>query len=157
MSQNPYSPPAADVADLNRTQAFPPRRVYGACVLILAALVLGVLALLPGIRVPDEQPIPLWFTLAVVVVFGGITVWFAIEVLRGKNWARWAMLVYLLVGWLLGGTEIPNTFTESPLAAIIEMVCMAMEALACWLLSSGASAQWFREIAERRSVGANGP
>ena len=138
----------------DRARRFPPHSVYAACVLILAALVFGLLALAPGIRVspPNEQPIPLLFTLSVVILFSGLTVWFAIEVLRRKNWARWAMLIYLSLGWLLGGAEVADTFAQSPLAAFIETFSMAMEIFACWLLFSGASAQWFRERSTPQSA-----
>jgi len=131
---------------LTSERAFPPDRVYLACTLIMAAFVIDLIGFAPGIRVPsaDEVASPVWFTLAMIFVFGSLTAWLAVETLRGRNWARWAMLVFLLLGWILGVQEIADSFARSPASSLIDAGCTAMEVAACWLLFSGASARWFR-------------
>ncbi len=115
----------------------------------MASLALGIVSLLPGIRPPrpDDPLVPLAYTLGAVLVFGGLTIWLAIEVLRGKPWARWAMLAYLALGWWLGGGELGDDFMRSPVLGVIDVACIALEAVACTLLFSGAGAQWFSALA----------
>lgn len=151
MSLNPYAPPESQVTAVQPPWS-PPKAVSRACWLILAALLIGIVSLLPGIRPvrPDEAEVGLGFTAGIVLVFGGITVWLAIEVWRGKPWARWAMLAYLALGWLLGGGALSEDFQRSPLAGSIEAACMAMELAACGLLFFGEGAKWFAAQAALR-------
>jgi hypothetical protein len=153
MTPNPYAPPGAEVADPVHGRPSPPPSVRNACLLILASLALGLVTLLPDVRLPapDESAIPLGVVLGIVVVFGGLTVWFAIQTLRGRNWARWAMLFYLMLGWLLVGSELDSEMARAPMAAIIDTVCIAMELVACGLLFFGTGGRWFSERAAVRS------
>jgi hypothetical protein len=158
MNPNPYAPPEADVADERHPLQPPPRPVRIGCFLILASLVLGVVSLLPAIRVPapDEPSVPLLVTAVIVLIFGGLTVWFAVEILRGRNWARWAMLVYLGVGWLLVGTELDAELARAPLAAVMDTVSILMEIAACGLLFVGAGGRWFSQPTGQRRADAGG-
>jgi hypothetical protein len=109
------------------------------------SLAFGLLTLLPaihGVR-PDEPPLPIEWTLLMVVGFGGLTVWLAQLTYRGRNWARWALLAYLLLGWWLGAGDLTQDFMYSPLAGMINLSCFAMEVVAAWLLFVGAGARWF--------------
>jgi hypothetical protein len=145
MTPNPYAPPGAEVADPVLPRSSAPPSVRNACLLIFASLALGLLTLLPDVRLPapDEPAVPMAVIVGLVVVFGGLTVWFAILVLRGRNWARWAMLVYLMLGWLLVGAELDSEMARAPMAAIIDTFCMAIEMVACGLLFFGAGGRWF--------------
>jgi hypothetical protein len=152
MTPDPFAPPTApsDHAD----GSWPPRppAVNLACRLVIASLALGIVSLLPGVRPPrpDDPVVPLAYTLGAVLVFGGLTIWLAIEVLRGKPWARWAMLAYLALGWWLGGGELDDDFMRSPVLGVIDVACIALEAVACGLLFSGAGARWFAALDARR-------
>jgi len=158
MPPNPYVPPSAEVADPVIAQSSAPRSVRNACLLIMVALVLGVFTQLPGVRVPgqDEPAVPLFLSLGLFLFFGGLTVWFAIEIFRGKNWARWAMLVYLSLGWILVGVGLNDELARAPLSGIINVICIILEFVACWLLFFGAGARWFSEIIARRRAQASG-
>jgi hypothetical protein len=153
MSHNPYSPPAAEVADPAHALPPQPGTVRLAVQLIIGALALGVISLLvPGIRIPtpEEAEVPFIFTMIIIVIFGGITLWFASGVTQGKNWARWAMLAWLAVGWLMVGSEFGDEFTRSPVSSMIDAACIAMEAAACCLLFGAASQDWFAAMAVAR-------
>ena len=116
-------------------------------------MILGLVTLLPGVRPerPGEAEIPVLFTVGVVVLFGGLTVWLALKMYRGRNWARWTMLAYLALGWWLAGSEMQDNFVRSPISAVIDVICIAMEAVACWLVTLGDGARWFsRGISTRR-------
>jgi hypothetical protein len=54
------------------------------------------------------------------------------------------MLAYLALGWWLAGSELQENFALSPVSGVIDVVCTAMEAAACWLFSVGNGARWFR-------------
>jgi hypothetical protein len=158
MTPNPYAPPDAEVADVTSLRPPTPRAVGNACRLIIASLVLGIVSLLPGIRVPrpDDPQVPLAFTLGSVVVFGGLTLWLALEVWRGKRWARWVMLAYLVLGWWLGAGDMSDDFLRSPLLGTLDAVCILLEAIACALLFFGAGARWFAALAALRREPASG-
>lgn len=159
MTPNPFAPPTAEVADVNLSRPQRPQAVNLACRLIMISLALGIVSLLPGIRPPrpDDPLVPLSFTLGAVVVFGGLTIWFAIEVLRGKPWARWVMLAYLVLGWLLGAGEMSDDFLRSPVLGVIDAACIVLELLACRLLFFGAGAQWFAALSAMRRGTSDGP
>jgi hypothetical protein len=148
MTPDPFVPPTAPLADADPSRPPRPPAVNLACRLIIASLALGIVSLLPGIHLPraDDPVVPLAYTLGAVLVFGGLTVWLAIEVLRGTPWARWAMLAYLALGWWLGTGELNDDFMRSPVLGVIDAACIALEAVACGLLFSGTGAQWFAAL-----------
>lgn len=149
MSSNPFAPPNAEVADPSSARALPPREIRNACYLILLSMVLGLVTFVPGIR--PEQPgaseVPVLFTFGLVVFFTALTLWLARQIYRGKSWARWAMLVYLALGWWLAGSGLQETFGGSPVAGAIDIVCIAMEVVACGLFTFGGGARWFSQLA----------
>ena len=152
MTPNPYAPPTADVADPSPGWPPPPRAVVIACRLVLASLVLGIISLLPGMRpaLPDDPVVPWALTLAIVVVFGGLTLWLVLEVWRGKAWARWALLAFLALGWWLGAGQLSDDFLRSPLLGLFGVVSIALEVAACGLLFFGDGARWFAALAALR-------
>jgi len=158
MPTNPYQPPSADLADPEAENPHPPVSVRRACQLILGSLALGLLTLMPGIRpvTSQDEAVPFAFTAAFALIFGGLTVWLTVKLYRRKNWARWAMLAYLLLGWLLAGSSLNDDFVQSPIAGIIDIVCIAMEAVACWYIFLGGGAHWYAKLANRR-IGSTGP
>jgi hypothetical protein len=148
MTPDPQAPRESNAAGVNRSRPPVPRAIGNACRLIIGSLMLGIVSLLPGIRVPrpDDPEIPLAFTLGSIVVFGGLTLWLALEVWRGKNWARWAMLAYLVLGWWLGAGEMGDDFLRSPLLGTLDAACVTIEAVACALLFFGAGGRWFSAL-----------
>ena len=146
MSSNPFAPPNAKVTDPSNVQPPPPREIRTACRLILLSLVLGLVTLAPGIRPerPGDAEVPLLFTLGLTVFFSGLTVWLALKLYGGRNWARWVMLAYLAAGWWVAGSELQENFALSPVSGVIDVVCAAMEVVACWLFIAGKGARWFR-------------
>lgn len=122
--------------------------------LILAALALGIVTLLPAVRVPppDEPSVPLLLDMVLILVFGGLTVWFAMQILRGKNWGRWAMLGYLLMGWVFVFIDFNDDLARAPLLAILNIVITTLEVAACYLLFAGAGARWFSDVSAARNA-----
>jgi hypothetical protein len=152
MTPNPFAPPRAEVADPSSTPSVPPQAVRRACRLVIASMLLGLVTLVPGVDVPapDDVPVPFWVTLAIVAFFGGLTIWLVVSVLRGASWARWALLAFLMLGWVFTGLQFTNEFLRSPISGMIEIVCAALEVAACWMLFVGGGAAWFSELALER-------
>jgi hypothetical protein len=153
MARNPFAPPGAEVADPVSQQLPTPPQVKLACQMIIATLVVGVITLFPGVREPaaGDAEVPFLFTLVLVAVFGGLTLLLASRILQGRNWARWAMLVYLGAGWALAGPSLADDFYLSPIAAVIDAISIPVEAIACWMLFTGAGGQWFAALGAGRT------
>lgn len=152
MLPNPPPAPQAAGTDRSRLDVHPPDAVRKACLLILASLCLGLVTLIPGVQPvsPDAAETPLLATIVVVASSVGLTVWLAIKVYDGRNWARWAMLAFLAFGWWLDGSEWTQDFLQSPLAGAIEALCTVMEVIACGYLFFGRGAQWYAEPSGQR-------
>jgi hypothetical protein len=145
MPPNLYQPPTAVVSDASSNAPPRPRSVRFACYLILASLALGFVALLPGwdtLRVGTEegQAAIVW---AVYAAFQAIALWLTYATYRRSNWARWALLAYLIFGWLLDAIESTPNFDEWTLASSVYVVVTVMHLAALWLLFTGPGAKWF--------------
>ena len=122
-------------------------------------MVLGLISLHPSIRgewwaspsgvESTDVPGAAGIALAIGLTVGAaLTVFFAgLVVLVGRrhNWARWTLLVYLVLGWVVVALELPTSVTETPFAAALDLLSAAAEAWACYLLFADPAAQWFRD------------
>lgn len=128
-----------------RAARLPPDEIWRACLLIVASLLLGLVTMIPGIAPerPAEADMPALEVLGLLAVFGGLTLLLALKILQRRNWARWAMLAYLVLGWLLAAATMKEDFALSPLAGLINLVCMVLEWLAVWQLFFGNGPKWF--------------
>jgi hypothetical protein len=158
MTPNPFLPPHADVADPAAPPPQAPPAVRRACRLVVASMFLGLVTLVPGVAAPspEDAQVPVFITLAIVALFGGVTIWLAFAVHRGAPWARWALLAYLALGWVLSGMQFMDEFLRSPISGMIEVVCIAMEFAACGMLFFGSGAAWFAALARVRLAARTG-
>jgi hypothetical protein len=145
-SPNPFQPPAADVADPSPVYGPVPQQVKWACWLILLSLAIGVATLIPGLRPlpPGEEEAPLWLSILLVLILGGLTVWLVTKVQAARNWARWILFILLATGWALGFMFFPDDLALSPFFASVDLVCVLLEVVACCLLFFGGNARWFK-------------
>ncbi|MEP7099560.1 MAG: hypothetical protein ABI781_03570 [Burkholderiales bacterium] len=145
---NPYTPPTTELRDAPVVSAGPPpMAVRVACGLVLASLAFGVLTLLPGVREPEpDPPGVLVFVLVTYLVFGGLTLWFTLRTWQGRHWGRWALFVYLAAGWVIYSFTFADDMIHAPMAALINIGCVALEVSACALLFFGAGARWFATL-----------
>lgn len=151
MAQNPYEPPEAPVADPAAFMAPRPPEVALACRILWIVFVLGFVTLLPSIRgewwlstgsVGDE-PSGLAAGLVMAVILSALFAIFMWWTSLGRNWARWALLGYLIFGWLVMVTDFPRSIAETPIAAFLDVVMAITEVWACHLLFRGPGAAWF--------------
>lgn len=159
MTPNPFAPPRAEVADPRKPRPEPPPAVRRACRLVIASMLLGWVLLVPGLgaAAPEDAQVPFLLTFVVVAFFSALTLWLLFATSRGAPWARWALLAYLLLGWLLSGLQFNDEFLRSPVSGMIEIVCVLLELVATWLLFTGSGAAWFASLALARASKTKAP
>ena len=162
MERNPYRAPTAAVRDLESAAAPPPRQVRLACWMFWVLLAVDMASLHPAIRgewwsigeleVEEDDPEELVTAFTAVVVFSTVVfslIYAALVVLiaRRHNWARWAMLGFVVFGAIVVGFELDQSLAETPTAAAIDLLTLPAEAFALYLLFFGPGAAWFRAMA----------
>ena len=136
-----YAPPLAPVADVHASR-LAPRSVRRACQLLVASTLLGF----AGVTGPFEFPtfarpwLSLLGALAAVVVVTSVIFWLILKAYRGRNWARWMVVLLLAPTWALGALEFPGELAQAPIATLVGITTSALDILACWLLFFGAGA-----------------
>jgi hypothetical protein len=148
MPHNPYSAPSSTVQD---PPAAPrPPEATRALQILWVTFVITFVTMLPAIRgewwvVPDAEEGDGIFVILVTGLFAavyGVLIWLTG---RRRNWARWALLVFIAGTTALAAPDLPRTFAETPAAAIAD-VCIALAELwAFRLLLFGPGAEWFRD------------
>ena len=77
-------------------------------------------------------------------LFGGLYMGFVILIGRRHAWARWALLGFVVLGWVIQGIDLPRSLSETPAAAFADVLMAAAEAWACWLLYTPPASAWLR-------------
>ena len=150
--ENPYKPPEAYVADAADVTPGPrPSAVTRAVIAFWTAWALGVLTLIPGVRenVWDNAEIPAGVTLAMAIVFEAFSAWLIVMVGRGRNWARWTWVVFVVLSFLLMAADPSGWETERPLALGADVVTLVLEIYGCCLILIGRGAEWYTSGAQR--------
>jgi hypothetical protein len=147
-----YSPPAAAVADVPASEP-KPRSVVRACQMLVASTLLGFLGLAD---LPEPPPnAPPWTLLAGgMAVFGlivALTLWLIMKAYRGRNWARWTLLVLLAPSWIFGALQLLEPVLEAPIQAVVSLVASALDMMACCLLFFAKGARSYFSQARARS------
>ena len=81
----------------------------------------------------------MWVGLALI---NGLFALLLVLTLHRRNWARWAVVVWSAIGWIL---TVSTTFMVdvTTLDRLVELVVIAVEVWACAQLLSKASSTWF--------------
>lgn len=152
MAQNPYEAPEAHVADPVVAMAPRPPEVALACRILWIVFVLGFLTMLPSIRgewwmlyasESGGAGAGLVAGLMMASIFGAIFATFVWFTGRGRNWARWALLAYLIFGWIVLVIDFPRSISITPVAAFLDLIIAVVEVWPCRLLFRGPGAAWF--------------
>ncbi len=154
MNQNPYQAPTAALSDPLLPEPPKPAQVQLAVRTMWVVFVVGLISLHPWIRgdwwaikapdVPEAGPV---FTVIMVAIllFSSVTsavlIWL---VSRRHGWARWGVLVWVLVGFWGLVADLPSVWAETPLALIVDSATVLLDAACCYLLFFGDGAKWFR-------------
>lgn len=122
-----------------------PCQVINACRLLAASFTLGLLAL-PSILLdfPDSEQNTLMSFLAVFIVLYGVFVTLlVIKLCAGRNWARWATALLVVIGIYMIIESLADNWQKHRFLAVMDMVSIAIEVVAVWLLFAAQSNQWF--------------
>jgi hypothetical protein len=154
MTTDPYKAPKAQVADVDvgPDLASRPASVTLACRLLWVTLALGVLSLVPEVRTGlwvglEKTPGAVVFMVGFVAAMTLIEAWLIRLVARRHGWARWALLVYLIVGWLMTFSDFSVSIEQGMIAVVIDLVCGVAEMVAAGLLFLSAGRMWFHRQA----------
>ena len=146
--ENPYRPPQSIVADAKEAPRAPrPPGITRAVIAFWISWGLGLLSLLPGVRegVWNEAEVPLAISITLGVVLAVFSGWLILMVSRGRNWARWTLVIYTAVSWLLLLADPDALQAQGALAVAIDGLTLVIEIYACLRLLFGEGAEWFRK------------
>ncbi|MEN9865906.1 MAG: hypothetical protein RL748_1496 [Pseudomonadota bacterium] len=144
MSYHPYQAPNSDLTPLNQPAPVRPRVVNLACIAFILSMLLSLVDLIPDLaRGWDEgSRLMRFFEIVVIVILYGLFFGVIYAIAKGKNWARWLMLVLTALGQALA--FLPD---ESPAKAqlfvVIAVIAMVLDWFACALLFLGPGRSWF--------------
>ena len=152
MEHSPYEPPKSAVED--RLKVIPPRptQISLAIRILWLGFIAGLLSLHPWLRgtwwVNPGETTSAAASLAVVIaltlVFSAFFIWLLVRAGRRKNWARWVLLVYLVIGWISVAIDLPETLSATPFAGAIDFLVAMAELWASYLLFLSPGASWFK-------------
>ena len=145
MTHNPYSPPRAEVGDVqDRPGGEPrprPRAIGFAVVLLILETAVGV----GSFFLPEkmaELAGDFWSLGGIVALFVGVSAYLIYRVWRGDNWARYVFLFLTAIS-LINFNEIAVDLTGRPIGLGIDIATFTLDAAAVILLF-GPGRDWFR-------------
>jgi hypothetical protein len=129
-----------------------PAEVTRACQILWVVMLASILSLHPALRgewwvVPESEGAEAIGSAALIGVTAlsgiiyGVVLWLTG---RGHNWARWALLVFVVVSTVFAAGEFPRSLSETPAAAVMDVFFTVAELWAFRLLFFGPAAQWYR-------------
>ena len=80
---------------------------------------------------------------ALFLLTNGLFVWLLVLTWRGRNWARWATVIWCALGVLAILGSFLFSGAESTLDYIAQIVIVAIEVWGCYLLFSRPASSWF--------------
>jgi hypothetical protein len=150
MNRNPFKAPRAVVADtvIAPDPTPPPESITLACRLLWATVIVDLLSLIPGVRTGfwDDNgaaPAAVAVALVVVAVMTGIEIWLIRLVGRRHGWARWALLAYLIAGWVMTFSDFSASIAQGMAAVLVDLVTGLVEMFAIGVLFLSAGRRWF--------------
>ena len=157
-THNPYSPPAAQVADASVPAVQRPWQMKVAVRLLWASIVIGLVGIgfEPATISSTIEKLPLF---GVVVVLSAMVVMFAmiavviVCIARGHRWARivYSALVALNFIGIYGG--VTSSFAISWYYGALYLLGIAVDLTSVILMFSPPANRWFRELtAQRRAA-----
>lgn len=145
--ENPYTPPSTTVEDPVQYLGPRPAAVTLAAKLMWAALLVGLVSMIPGVRngAYDGSDIPIWVTVVLTGVFFALYVFLIRRILQGRNWARWTLIGLHVVSWIVLLTDSAALRAEGVLANALDLLIMALEVYGSILLLWGEGGKWFQK------------
>jgi hypothetical protein len=146
MTDNPYAPPKATVADVSPEgeARIRPREIALVLKLAAAGYVFGLVAIALSWDYYSKLMTPAG--LVVNQVFSlALAAWFYYKIYMGRNWARWVLLVSSVLGSILVFSRIflEIVYSAPPLAKFSMVVGLVINLSILWLLFVSPGREWF--------------
>lgn len=124
------------------------RLFYASAALSLIFLFLRSLSAQPAGSAAASPPVGavIASTLVGAVIGFGILYLLLKQLEKGKNWVRILFAVFVVLGVLGAVLTMGATFTASPLAGILTLVQLVVQAVAVYLLFTPAASAWFKSV-----------
>ncbi len=158
--RNPYAPPIAPVADSIRPRPIEkPRQVIIAARLLWIDLALELVnwvvqslpwtssALVAGLAASTHLAVPSALGL-------GVRTWLTIRISEGRNWARVALLVMVLLSVVLNLVVGSRVLARSPMAEFERIGLTVLLLVALALLFTPRASEWFKRERGSKATGA---
>lgn len=148
MARDPYAPPKSEVKDVEaeRLLAGKPRQVVYAVFMLWTSLVIGIpLAYFDHQRSTLGEAEFVFLPLTVLVF--ALAVALNIFIGRGHNWARIVYLLLTIVAFFFIASTVEETLTYSTIEIALEVVTLALDVVALYLLFTRPGALWFKPSA----------
>jgi membrane-bound metal-dependent hydrolase YbcI (DUF457 family) len=133
--RNPYSPPAATVADAVTAARPMPGAVRRALYVYVASFVLGLVMLMirPAAdpRHAELSAVATAISVGVVIVLGTWLFW---KISAGRNWARIVLLVLTIISVPASFIELVQLAPTSPVVAGLKLIEQGMDIAVLYLL-----------------------
>jgi len=144
VERNPYAPPRTGVRDVASGAAVQkPAQVGYAVALMWISLLLDVIDTLLDPAFPQAVPV----AQTIIVAMLALQAVFIVLVSAGHNWARIVALLMFGVAILLTVPDFGQEYARSRLVAVLDLVSMAVEAVAMVLIFTRPGSAWFRRRA----------
>jgi hypothetical protein len=146
---DPFKPPQANL-EVPRELGPAPQSVKIAFALLCAAAAVTLLMLVAmWVRwVPLPAGAPLAAQAASSLVGAAIMVFFAWKIRTGRNWARWVLAVFMVLGvggWVISILVVPVAWSVLPLAHVVSGLAQTALQIAAVVLTFTTQARaWFR-------------
>jgi hypothetical protein len=151
MSQNPYSPPTAPVADLPTAKAGDNRDVLNACKLLWLSCAMDVMSPLLGGAANAAPPVG---GMVGVLVSDAIqvlvTYWIVSKLKAGRNWMRLLLTIgiaaaylLILILWAFYDASVFPTYAHHPVSAAIAVLEAILVLCYIALLNTPSARAWF--------------
>jgi hypothetical protein len=138
VKHNPYSPPAAAVADAPETPGRPmPSAVRRALYLFVTSFLLNLAISIVSLRYPEANAYAGLSAMALavsIVIELVILVWLGWKIAVGRNWARVVLLVLTIVSVPAGFLEVLQVAPIRPILAGLKLVEQGIDIAVVYLL-----------------------
>ncbi len=144
MSDDRYSPPAAEVADVP-SDTLPRRRpvqVTVAVILMWVTFLFGMLGIAAGWN--DFMQVAPRMFLVIISISAAVIALLNIMTMLGRNWARISYLVFFCIGLPRLVEVLPPLFAESVVSGLVGVMQVLVQLTALVLLFTSPGRHWFR-------------
>ena len=155
MSDSPYAPPKAAIAQIEPAEPEIPRPLVAtrAVQYLWISFGIGALGQIADLFMPAADALSWELAVLFNLLFGAIFVWILLSIAKGRNWARIVNLVLTALSVLFAPVILYGVSAgqQTRLDAAVYLICIVIDCYACYLLLTRPASDWFSAVGEARS------